>query len=141
MLWINIDGLELLKEIYGAISITPEISNEYGKFLPNWIIVEAVLDAKKIELLQLELDLGEASAIALAVEKENSLLIIDERKGRAVAKRMGIKITGILGLLIKAKELGKIENVKPFLEKLENVNFRVSPKLKVQILKKVNEGI
>jgi predicted nucleic acid-binding protein len=76
----------------------------------------------------------------LAIENENSLLIIDERKGRLVAKRMGLSIIGTLGVIIKAKENGIIETIKPILEKLEMVQFRISPKLKKQILDKVGEN-
>lgn len=76
----------------------------------------------------------------MAIENENSLLIIDERKGRLVAKRMGLSIIGTLGVIIKAKENGIIETIKPILEKLEMVQFRISPKLKKQILDKVGEN-
>jgi len=54
---------------------------EYGEVLPKWIKVEEVKDIKKTEILKLEIDEGEASSLALAIEKTNSLLIIDERKG------------------------------------------------------------
>ncbi|MGB1243625.1 MAG: DUF3368 domain-containing protein [Chitinophagales bacterium] len=135
----NIDELEVLQKVYEEITITPEVKEEYGDSLPDWIVIEEVLEKEKIALLELQLDKGESSAIALALEKENSLLLIDERKGRAIAKRMGVAITGILGVIIKAKEIGVVEKVKPFIEKLESVEFRISERLKSQILKKVKE--
>ncbi|MGB0932525.1 MAG: DUF3368 domain-containing protein [Chitinophagales bacterium] len=135
----NIGELEILQKVYEEITITPEIKEEFGDLLPDWIIIEEVLEKEKIALLELQLDKGESSAIALALEKENSLLIIDERKGRVIAKKMGVAITGILGVIIKAKEIGVIEKVKPLIEKLESVEFRISEKLKNQILKKVKE--
>ena len=136
----NVDELELLQAIFDGVTITPEVKEEFGDTIPKWITVEEVVDKKKIALLELELDKGESSAIALAIENENSLLIIDERKGRLVAKRMGVSIIGTLGIIIKAKEKGIIEVIKPILEKLEAVQFRISLKLKKQILDKVGEN-
>jgi len=136
----NIGELQLLHQVYEQITITPEIEYEFGEPLPNWITVEEVTDKKKISILELELDKGESSAIALAIERENSLLVIDEKKGRRVAKKMGIKITGILGVAVKAKEIGLIEKVGPIIEKMEKVDFRISASLKEKILKRVGES-
>ena len=136
----NIGELQLLHQVYEQITITPEIESEFGEPLPNWMTVEEVTDKKKISILELELDKGESSAIALAIERENSLLIIDEMKGRRVAKKVGIKITGILGVAVKAKEIGLIEKVGFIIEKLENVDFRISASLKEKILKRVGES-
>lgn len=135
----DIENIQLLNLVYDKITITPEIEKEFGESLPEWIIVEEVNDKKKISLLELELDKGESSAIALAIEKDDSLLIIDEKKGRKVAKKMGLKITGLLGVIVKAKENGLIEKVKPIIEELEKVEFHISKILKEQILNRVNE--
>lgn len=59
-------------------------------------------------MLQLELDAGEASTIALALENPDGRIILDERKGRSVAKRLGLKVTGTFGIIIKAKDEGLI---------------------------------
>jgi predicted nucleic acid-binding protein len=135
----NIEQLDLLYKVYKNVTITPEVQNEYGQKLPNWISIEAVQDEKKISIFELELDKGESSAIALAIEKENSLLIIDEKKGRKIAKRMGLSITGILGVILKAKENNIIENAKPILDSLINEGFRISDKLLTKVLEKIGE--
>lgn len=135
----NIDELTILKDLYGSVLVTPQVSHEFGEDLPNWIVEENVSDMQKVALLQLDLDLGEASAIALALEKPDSTLIIDEHKGRSIAKRMGVKITGILGIMVKGKRQGVIPAVKPLILKLESVNFRISQKLKAQVLELVGE--
>ena len=96
----NINELEILQKVYKTIAITPEVLNEFGETIPKWIKVEEVKDRKKIDILKLELDKGEASSLALAIEKNNCLLIIDERKGRKIAKRIGLNIIGLLGVLI-----------------------------------------
>ncbi len=135
----NIRRLELLHKVYGSILITPQVQLEFGEQLPDWISVEEVRDSQKIVILNLELDLGEASAISLATETPNSLLVIDERKGRIIAKRMGIAVTGILGILINGKKKGIISEIKPIIENLERVGFRISTKLKIQVLAAVGE--
>ncbi|MCB0641865.1 MAG: hypothetical protein KDC44_09510, partial [Phaeodactylibacter sp.] len=81
----NIGHLPILQQVYETITITPEVESEVGESLPDWIIVEEVADKRIVSILELELDRGESSAIGLAIEKENSLLIIDEKKGRGVA--------------------------------------------------------
>jgi len=61
----KIDELRLLKNVYGELITTPEIAEEYGEKLPEWIKVEPVSDRKYIEFLETQVDRGEASAIAL----------------------------------------------------------------------------
>lgn len=135
----NIGELKIVRQIYKEVVITPEIATEYGMEIPDWIKIKQVNDSQKLRLLDLGLDLGESSAITLALEYDSSLLIIDEKKGRRIAKELGIKITGILGVIIKAKETRIIKKVKPLIEKLEKADFRISPKLKNHILAKAEE--
>lgn len=135
----NIGELELLKEVYEEVVITPLIAEEYGLETPDWIRIEQIKDIQKFKLLNLELDKGESSGITLALENAPSLLIIDEKKGRRIAKKLGIKILGILGVMIRAKEIGLITQIKPLIEKLEKVDFRIAKRLKNQILERVGE--
>ncbi len=76
----NINRLELLKDVFSHVIITPEVNREFGEQLPAWIVIETVTDRQKQVLLELEVDEGEASAIALALEKKDPLLIIDKKK-------------------------------------------------------------
>jgi predicted nucleic acid-binding protein len=84
--------------------------------------------------------MGEATSIALASADQNSLLIIDESKGRKVAKEMGIQITGTLGILVTAKQKVYIKAVKPIIAKIHQTNFRISENLIRVVLEKVNES-
>jgi len=90
-------------------------------------------------ILEASLDKGEASAIALAVEEKDCLLIIDDSKGRKYAEKLRINITGTLGILINAKLSGHIASVKPLLEKIKKTDFRITSDLESIILKKAKE--
>lgn len=135
----NIGRLNLLETVFQQITITPEVSQEFGEPLPEWIMIEPATDRQKQLLLELEVDKGEASAIALALEKIDALLILDEKKGRKVAQSLGINTLGTLGILIKAKESGVLPLIKPEIDKLEQSGFRISDDLKTKILRSVDE--
>ena len=79
------------------------------------------------------LDLGEAEAILLAEDVDCRFLLIDERKGRAIAKRRGVPLVGIAGVLLAAKKRGLIDAVLPSLKNLERVGYRMSPGLSKEI--------
>ncbi|MGI8543471.1 MAG: DUF3368 domain-containing protein [Aridibacter sp.] len=130
----NIQELSLLKKLFGEILITQDVKNEFGLELPKWIKIRTVKDQSRVDALALVLDKGEASAIALSMETAESVLIIDEKKGRRIAQELNIKIIGTLGIILKAKENGLISSIEDILEKLENADFRISPSLKKKIL-------
>ena len=132
----KINRLELLHELFDKITITFEVQKEFGEVLPSWINVASIQDKTKQHILELKLDKGEASAIVLALEHKTSLLLIDEKKGRKVAQQVGLKITGTLGILIRAKEKGLIISLKSEIEKLEAADFRMSNTLVEKILRK-----
>ena len=135
----KIDALELLHAVYDSVITTSEVAKEYMLELPKWIIIEKVVDTKYKTLLATQIDLGEASAIALATEKEDSLLLLDDLKARKLAKKLKLNFTGTLGVIIKAKKDGKIDKVKPVLEKILQTNFRISRNIIDEILKLNNE--
>jgi predicted nucleic acid-binding protein len=87
----------------------------------------------------LSLDPGETAAIALYWEKSADFLLIDERKGRIIAAQNGIKIIGIAGILLAAKNKGLIEAVKPFLDLLLNSSYYISNTLYQTALKSAKE--
>ncbi len=87
----------------------------------------------------MDLDEGEASAIALSFEVENSILLIDDLKGRKIAERLYLRYSGTLGLILKAKQIGKIKSVREILEKVKNTNFRFSEKLLNTIIEEAGE--
>jgi len=139
ILFYKIGEFDFLKKVFGKLHITETVQKEFNQPIPDWIeIVEPTTDLQKG--LSSYLDKGEASAIALASEHENSLLIIDEIKGRKAAKEMGINVTGSLGVLVAAKKKGHIQAVKPLIEKIQKTNFRISEELIERVLENVNES-
>lgn len=74
----KIGELDLLRQLYQTVIITPEIQLEYGKQLPDWIKVQQAKDHYKQQLLEMQIDIGEASAIALALETSGNIIILDD---------------------------------------------------------------
>ena len=74
----KIEELDLLKKVYGQIITTSDIVEEFGEELPEWIIIENVNDKSRQRILELQIDRGESSAIALALEIPNSTLILGD---------------------------------------------------------------
>jgi predicted nucleic acid-binding protein len=133
------DAIDLLRLLYHEVVVTEDILDEFGEPLPEWIKVKPVTNKNYQRLLEATLDRGESSAIALSIELGDVLLIIDDLKGRKEAKRLGLKITGTLGLLFNAKQRGFIPALKPYLDKLQAVDFRVSPIIVKELLTMSNE--
>ena len=135
----RIGKLHILKDTFTEILTTQEVSEEFGKQFPDWISIKKVENlGQQIELEKI-LDKGEASAIALSLETPNSILIIDEKKGRAIATEYHLKIIGTLKVLLKAKEKGCIPSVKEIIKQLEQSNFWFSKPLVESRLKEAHE--
>ncbi len=122
----KINSLGLLQSVYKHVYTTPQIAKEFGKEMPSWVIIEKVTELETLQSLEKELDLGEASAIALSIQLEGSIVVLDDWLARKVAERMGIDYTGTFGLMVAAKKLGIITSVKPLLEQVRQTNFRFS---------------
>ena len=114
-----ISQLELLPKLFETVIIPPKVLAELielEKFgydinpITNaaFLSVESPSNKNLITKLMVELDEGEAEAIALAVELNADLILIDETKGRTIAKNVGLEITGLLGILLRAKQNGFI---------------------------------
>jgi len=86
------------------------------------------------------LDLGEAEALALALELQADGVLVDEKLGRRIAKRNGIATVGTLGVLLRAKAEGHVPAVRPLLERLiQEISFRVSPRVQADVLQRAGE--
>ncbi|MDJ0577538.1 MAG: DUF3368 domain-containing protein [Xenococcaceae cyanobacterium MO_234.B1] len=111
-----IKHLQLLPQLYNQVIIPKAVYRELADIDPpvpgtlevksvSWLEVRQIKDLGTVEQLQndVRLDPGESEAIALALELDADLLLIDERRGRAEANRLGLKIIGLLGILVEAK--------------------------------------
>lgn len=146
-----ISHLHLLHQLYGTVLIPEAVYRELTD--PNfpvagaaevqtfeWIQTRAVSDRTFVEALSSELDIGEAEAIALAVEIQADQVLMDERRGRLVASRLNLQYTGILGILVEAKSQGLIVEVMPLLDALINdAGFWIAEPLYNSVLQLVNE--
>lgn len=95
-----------MEKVYGELITTPEIVEEFGEDMPDWIKVQSASDKKYQDFLATRIDSGEASAIALAAEFEDVLLLLDDLKARKLAIQLKFNITGALGVIHKAKQMG-----------------------------------
>lgn len=135
----NIGELELLHHLYGQITTTLDIATEYGETLPDWIEIVNVADKSKQQLLELQIDKGESSAIALALETPGCTIILDDHKARKIANQLGLTYTGTIGIVVKAKLQGLIPSIKPIIAKIKQSDFRLSAEIELQALKQANE--
>lgn len=146
---LQIGLIDLLHILFGEITITPAVQRELYA-LPeqekqigqlDWIKVQMPQNQTMVSELMKELDLGESESIVLALEEKARYLIIDEYRGRIIAEDYGIKIVGILGILILAKQQGEITSVKSSIQKLTEVGFRLDNKLIDRVLKSLGENM
>ncbi len=135
----NIAELDLLRKVYGQIVTTPEIAAEFGEPLPDWVEIATVADKYRQQLLEMQIDKGESSAIALALETPNSTIILDDYKARKIAEQLGLVYTVTIGVIIKAKLKGIILSIKPILEKIKQPDFRLSAEIEILALKEAGE--
>jgi uncharacterized protein len=146
---LQIGHLDLLKQVFGQVVIPKTVYKELGE-LPqqqlvidgqSWLTVLAARSQEVISFLTEELDPGEAEAIALALEIKANYLVIDELKGRHKAESLGLKIVGLLGVLIQAKQAGYLQAVEPLLIALrEKAGFRINPALYLRVLQLAGEA-
>ena len=135
----KIGELDILHKLFGTIITTTEVAEEFGQTLPSWFELRQPTDKNYQSIIEASVDKGEASAIALAIELDDCLLIIDDLKGRKFAHQLGLTIIGTIGVIVDAKLVGIIPSVKPILAKIKSTNFRITEQLELLILKRAGE--
>ncbi len=141
-----IKRLDLLQRLYNRVFIPETVWQELLTIRTgqpmlqdiqtlSWIEKRSVTNQSLVDSLLLELDAGEAEAIALATDLKSDLLLLDERSGRNTASRLGMRFIGLLGMLVEAKGKGFINKVKPILDELMiEAGFWISSRLYARIL-------
>ncbi len=147
---VLIDCIEVLPILYKNVIIpqavyqelqaeeTPKAVKEWIKNYPNWLIIRNITNASDSELDKL--DQGEREAIILAEEIKANLLIVDDRAARNLANKRGLKIIGLLGILIDAARNNLID-LPTKINQLQETTFFISPKLLQSILSQYQEKI
>jgi predicted nucleic acid-binding protein len=129
-----------VRTLYQEVYITSKIAEEFQLVLPDWILIQEPGNAHIQSVLSSIVDAGEASAIALAYDYHDVILIIDDLKARKEAIRLGFKVTGTLGILLKLKNEGLIISMKQRVFQLIEFGFRISPTIIDEILKSAGEN-
>jgi predicted nucleic acid-binding protein len=131
------DPLSLLRILYAEVLIAPAVHRELlAKVGPEAERIDEGLAGflritpvsrppEEVDRLTSGLGAGEQQAIGLALET-GGLLVMDDRAGRKVAGRLGIATTGVVGVLLKAKQDGKLPTVGPVLEIIRNEGYWLS---------------
>ncbi|MGB3310534.1 MAG: DUF3368 domain-containing protein [Nodosilinea sp.] len=140
--------LDLLRQQFDQIQIPPVVLDELkiaearpgsqpiqAAITAGWVQVQPVSNRSFVQLLRQTLDGGEAEAISLALELQADWILLDERDGRKVAKSLGLQVTGVLGVLLRAKESGDLPSLQPVIADLtEKAGFRIAPELLAKVL-------
>lgn len=146
---LQIGHLNLLHVLFEEALIPPAVHKELNQMSGEvrfrlgdhpWLQVKPLSDYTLATQLQGQLDPGEAEAIALAQELSADVLLMDEAKGRKLARQYGIPITGLLGVLLAGKSQGHIASVTPLMDKLiHEANFRIGKALYAMIQEEAGE--
>lgn len=146
-LWI-LNRLDLLQELFGEILIPEGVRDEFlatesaqrqaALDRSPWIRIAALGEPRRA-LVYVGLDKGEAAVLALAEEQNARLVIIDELRGRRYARRLGLPLTGTMGLLLLGKERGLLPAVAPLIQTLLESGLHLHPDLISRVLELAGE--
>ena len=146
----QIGQLSILPALVGSIVVPPAVLAELdagiakGLDLPQlenlqWIRIQAPIGAKAASLIT-DLRPGESQVLMLALEMPGSVALLDDALARRVATAKGIPIKGTLGLLLDAKRAGHLPAVKPSLDRLQELGFRIAQQTRDAVLKLAGES-
>ncbi|OQY54224.1 MAG: DUF3368 domain-containing protein [Candidatus Parabeggiatoa sp. nov. 2] len=146
----KIGQLELLHDLFGEIAIPRAVyeecliegeEREEIATIKNadWLHIYNVSDQNLVTVLQSGLDKGESEAIALALEKSVDLILLDDAEAREKARLYQLKITGTLGILLRAKKEDRLQSFTDTIEQLQATGFWIEAALKKRLLVEAGE--
>jgi hypothetical protein len=107
----------------------------------GWLRIHKVSDQSLVRVLQRELDKGEAEAITLAVQVKAEWILLDEKEGRKIAKSLGLKVAGILGILLRARHEGRLPSMQKAMDQLrDRAGFHIGGELYADLMIKSGEN-
>ena len=149
-----IGGLNLLERQFNAVVTPDAVSKELNRLEhPNarnalhqarqqgWLVEQVLTDSSFANVLSTNLDRGEAEAIALAIEIKSDWILMDEREGRLVARQAGLKVAGVVGVLLKARNAGQIASLQDEVRHLrKEARFFITQDPEIEILRLAGEA-
>ncbi len=147
----TIQRFDLLQQLFGKLYIPQAVYDEAvtaGReeggakrevSTADWIETVAVKDRSAVEALLDELDLGEAETIVLARELRAEWVLMDEKKGRRKVTELGLNKIGTVGILLKAKQVGLIAEIRPELDRLRTEGFSLSQRVIDAVLRQADK--
>ena len=130
--------LDLLDELYDVVVVPEAVVQEFGEPLPSWA-KPAEGDPLLVSALRQTLGPGEAEVIAVAAQSTNALAVLDDKRARATARAMGVRLTGTLGILLRARREGRLPSMRAAIEVLGRAGFHLSSELKEKACKLAGE--
>jgi uncharacterized protein len=145
----QLELLHILPTLAGRIIVPPAVVEELeagralGVSLPdlttlNWAVIRKPASESALPLIT-DLGPGETQVLMLALEMREAVVVLDDAFARRVAETLSIRLTGTLGLLLDAKRAGLIPAVRPLLDQLEVLRFRVAANTRAAVLKLAGE--
>jgi uncharacterized protein len=140
---LKADQVDLLHTIFGSVTVPGAVFEELRAFhaeIPSFVLVQILVDPDQQLPGTENLGRGEAEAIRLAKETAADILLIDDRKARIAATSLGVKCTGLLGLVVHAKLTNNITSLRAMIELLETQGgLYLSAEVKAEALRIAGE--
>lgn len=146
----HVGWLDILKKLYGEVTIPEAVYNELSVKAESvckkavdssldWIRVDKIKNQMAKTMYKTQLHDGEVEVMILAKEVAADVVIIDDANAKKHAKYLGLPVTGTLGVLIKAKQKGYINELRPMLQRMVESGIYLSQSLIELCLKQVGE--
>jgi len=142
-------ALYLLTEVFSSASSTPSVMEELDVGAKQGLDVPTPTDLAMVQICSpnpkpepwqaLDLGMGEASVIALAAQKGDSLVVLDDLQARRIAVAAGLQVWGTLRILMEAKRMGALPTVGPLMDRLIQSGMWISRDVRIRILRLAGE--
>lgn len=122
----RIGRLDLLRQLHVSILIPAAVAREVAPtvpILPDWVVVQSLANPLQPGTVSASIGPGEREVVSLGLELGSALLILDEQPARRLAKSLGLRAIGTVGLLMAGKERGLLSKIRPELDRLLAVRF------------------
>jgi len=134
------DAVCIPRAVLDEVRVKPDrAAQAVDQAIQSWLSVREIGNREAVEILQADLDLGEAEVIVLAREIGADRVVMDDLDARRMARRLGLELVGTIGLLLSARLQGEISSMRSEIERLEALGFRVAPDLVEAVLRAAGE--